>query len=283
VIEPQALIELSDALVVGAILSAHAKKSGSASLIGVAGSQGSGKSTTARRIGARLQAAGLRVVIRSLDDFYLTRRERQDLAKRVHPLLATRGVPGTHDLDLLHRTIEALQISTAASRTALPSFDKMADDRRPESQWPRHEGQTDLIILEGWCMGARPQAESALIEPINDLEREEDADGTWRRYANRELATRYAALFSLFDLTILFKAPDFSVVHKWRDEQEEKLARSEGRARSMDAKAIERFISHYERLTRWIMYDEPADLIVEINAARTPIAWRVSPALVSGR
>lgn len=64
-----------------------------------------------------LQAQGLAAVALSLEDFYLTRQQRAEFARRVHPLVQTRGVPGTHDIALVLKVIEALQRS---GEVALP-------------------------------------------------------------------------------------------------------------------------------------------------------------------
>jgi D-glycerate 3-kinase len=160
-------------------------RDGGPALIGIAGSQGSGKTTLAR---AAARAAGAAAF--SLDDVYLTKAERQAMARRVHPLFATRGVPGTHDLGLAEHTIEAL---AAGGRTAMPSFDKLADDRRLQAQWPVFDGRPAAILFDGWCVGATAEAQAALAAPVNDLEAREDADGVWRRAANAALAGPYAA------------------------------------------------------------------------------------------
>src|SRR6187397_1657911 len=97
-------------------------------VIGINGAQGSGKTTLCRFLEALLVEHNLRTVTLSLDDLYLTRAERQDLAMHEHPLFATRGVPGTHDVALG----EAILDDLLAGRTAaLPRFDKSVDDRAP--------------------------------------------------------------------------------------------------------------------------------------------------------
>ncbi|PTT43253.1 kinase, partial [Stenotrophomonas sp. HMWF022] len=73
-------------------------------ILGLCGAQGSGKSTIAARLAKQVE----RSAILSLDDLYLTRAERQKLARAVHPLFATRGVPGTHDVALGVETIAAV-------------------------------------------------------------------------------------------------------------------------------------------------------------------------------
>lgn len=275
--------ELGDSLFAAAIEATRGAR-GRAVLVGLVGSQASGKSTTARRLAERLGREGARAIALSIDDFYLTLRERQALAARVHPLLATRGVPGTHDTQLMADTIQAFLQARPDSITSLPRFDKASDDRVPPRAWPDFEGRPDVVILEGWCVGARPQAEAALIDPVNALEAREDADGRWRRYVNARLAGDYAAFFAGLDLRLMLRAPSFECVHGWRAEQEAGLNRDARSARPpMSDAELARFIAHYERLTRWILEDEPADLIADLDPRRAPFAWRLGKPLLADR
>lgn len=236
------------------------------SLLGVSGCQGSGKSTLAAFLVAALRAQGLSVVSLSLDDFYLTRFEREQLAKRVHPLLITRGVPGTHDVALGIATIQTLR---RKGTVAIPRFDKAADDRFPEEQWESVTAPVDLIILEGWCVGTPAQAPEDLTTPVNVLEETDDANGGWRRYVNQQLADHYQPWFAMLEKLILLKAPNFDAVYRWRGRQEEKLSQSNIQAqhRIMDAQALTRFIQHYQRLTQASLAALPnrADIVFELN------------------
>tara|TARA_R110002051_G_scaffold266817_2_gene326799 strand:- start:256 stop:1056 length:801 start_codon:yes stop_codon:yes gene_type:complete len=237
------------------LIAAHARP-GQLPLIAIAGAQGSGKTTLARAVAARTGAVHL-----SLDDVYLTRAEREGLARTVHPLFATRGPPGTHDLALLHRVIASLTAAGPDARTALPTFDKLADDRLPPQAWPVFAGRPTAILLDGWCLGAMPDEAAALSVPVNDLEREQDPDGLWRRAVNDELAGPYRNLFAGFDALLFLCAPAFEVVLDWRCEQEAGLM---GLA-AADLPATERdrlagFIGYFERITRamiagWIVAD----------------------------
>ncbi|MDP3748807.1 MAG: kinase [Phenylobacterium sp.] len=245
-------------------------------VVGICGSQASGKSTLTAVTRRLLEDSGLKVAVFSLDDLYLTHAERQALARAVHPLLATRGVPGTHDVALGLAAIETLK---RPGETALPAFDKARDDRRPRADWSRFDGPADVILFEGWCVGARPQDAEALAMPVNDLERTRDPDGTWRGFANAALAGPYQDLFGRIDLQVLLRAPGFEVVLEWRREQERKLrarlAREGGdAARTMSDDQVADFIAHYERLTRWILEEMPgrADIVVELDAGRRPPA-----------
>lgn len=238
-------------------------------VIGLCGAQGSGKSTAAETVRVRLNGAGIACAVLSLDDFYLTAAERHDLARTVHPLLRTRGVPGTHDIALAASTFDGL---AAGRPVALPRFDKARDDRAPESQWPLAPTHVQVVLFEGWCVGAVPESEAALREPINALEAEEDADGIWRRYVNAQLAGPYRALFARLDRLILLRAPGFEVVRAWRGQQERDLRRKGGGRASigMGEAELDRFIQHYERLTRHILAEMPAraDRTIALDAQR---------------
>lgn len=246
------------------------KADGRLIVLGLCGAQGSGKSTLAAGLAARLESEGVATAILSIDDLYKTRAARLGLARTVHPLLLTRGVPGTHDVALGMDVIAALERGEAAW---LPRFDKAADDRLPPTAWDEAEAGTRLLILEGWCVGARPQAAAALAAPVNVLEREEDADGVWRRYANAALAGAYQRLFARIDLMVLLAAPDFGVVQAWRAQQERALRAVTGGSAPgiMSDAQVARFIQHYERLTNHILDEMPgrADLVIRLDADRS--------------
>jgi D-glycerate 3-kinase len=237
-------------------------------ILGICGSQGSGKSTLAQALADDL---GLRVAILSLDDLYLGKAARATLARDVHPLLATRGVPLTHDVG---RGIAILDAVKAGERVTLPRFDKAADEPLPCADW-QVAGPLDLLIFEGWCVGAQPQDAAALRVPVNDLERAADPNGVWRRAVNDALAGPYQALFARLDRLVLLAAPGFEVVRDWRTQQEDELrARLEDAGRdpalAMDAAQIGRFVQHYERITRAILAEMPgrADLTLHLDPAR---------------
>jgi D-glycerate 3-kinase len=235
-------------------------------VVGLCGPQGSGKSTAALDIAQRLEDRGLTSAILSLDDLYLRRSERLELAERVHPLLATRGPPGTHDVGLGLKTLDEL---AGRGPVRLPRFDKAADDRKPRETWPTVEAPVDVILFEGWCVGARPQPPSALLAPVNALEAEADSDGRWRRFVNQALGGDYQVLFGRIDLLIQLRAPRFEQVLIWRGEQEAPLRRQGGTG-VMNEAQLARFIQHYERLSRWIDQEMPAraDMVMDLAADR---------------
>jgi D-glycerate 3-kinase len=243
-------------------------------IVGVCGPQGSGKSTMTAILAELLHREGLAVAVLSIDDLYLSRSEREQLAMRIHPLLRTRGVPGTHDVPLGVQILDAL---ARVGSTALPCFDKATDDRRARAAWPCIPTPVDVVLFEGWFVGALPQHQSALAAPVNELERNDDAQRQWRTFVNDSLRDEYQKLFERIDLLVLLQADHFDVVYRWRAEQErkllERLQREGGDAsRLMDEGALHRFIAHYERLTRHIMEEMPAraDVVIELDDERTP-------------
>lgn len=244
----------------------HRQAGGKGFVVGVTGPQGSGKSTGTAILRLLLQEAGLRVASFSLDDLYLTRDERLALAADVHPLLRTRGPPGTHDLAM---GVELISRLVAGESVALPAFDKGLDDRRPPSEWPRFEGPADVVLFEGWCVGARPQDQAELSHPMNALEREQDLDGTWRQYVNRSLDA-YQAMFAPIEMMIQMRAPDFGCVLRWRREQEAKLRAGAGGRHAMTDIEVAIFIQHYERVSRHIDREMPsrADAVIDLGEDR---------------
>jgi D-glycerate 3-kinase len=253
-------------------LAARARLSDHMMLVGLCGAQGSGKTTAAAALVELLAVQGLPAIALSIDDFYLPRAERNQLACRVHPLLTTRGVPGTHDVELAQATIDSL---AGPDPVLVPVFDKASDDRRPRREWREAGGRQRIVILEGWCVGARPQPAAELVAPINTLERVEDEQGIWRGYVNTALTGPYRELFDRLSPLVLLAAPSFDVVRDWRGEQERKLRErvvsADGdTSRIMDETQLLRFISHYERVTRHILVEMPgrADHLIALDRQR---------------
>lgn len=216
------------------------------------GGQGSGKSTLTAFIKILLEHQfSLQAVNLSLDDFYLTRADRLKRAEQIHPLLATRGVPGTHDIALAQETFKCLQGNLTESPCALPVFDKSQDDRAESTSWPMVEQSVDVILFEGWCNHVPVQSKAELDCAINRLEKEEDADAVWRNYVNDSLQQYHDTIFSQADLLVFLQIPSFEKVLEWRGLQERKLLDTVGDQAQgvMNEEQLHRFVQHYERLT----------------------------------
>lgn len=250
-------------------------------IIGINGCQGSGKSTLADYLCTVVaEKYHLATVALSLDDFYLTKAERIELARKIHPLLAQRGVPGTHDVNLAIDTISSL---ASGNKALITRFDKSMDDRVPEANSETITGHIGLVVIEGWCFGAKPQAPNSLIEPVNHLERLEDPDGVYRDYVNTALATQYPQLFELVDSTAMLRAPSFKTVFEWRLEQEQKLIEKlrstktdPASVSTMSDQEIRRFIQNFQRITEHCLEEMPTrvDHLFQLNAARQIVDYR---------
>jgi D-glycerate 3-kinase len=240
---------------------AHASR-----VFGIAGLQGCGKSTLAAQMAALAKERGLSVAVLSIDDFYLGRRERLRLGRNAHPLLATRGPPGTHDIDLACATLDALR---AGRSTALPRFDKLADRRLPPSRWQRVTERADLIVFEGWFLKVPPENPAALHKPLNTLERDADPQGIWRAYCNLALAA-YASLWRRIDRLLFLQGPGFAIVPDWRWQQEVALQAVHPGREAMRRETVERFVLFFERVSRHALRTLPAiaDRTIRIDAVR---------------
>ena len=235
----------------------------------ITGLQGTGKSTIAAQLVALARQRGIRAVALSIDDFYLDHDARVALGREVHPLLATRGPPGSHDPALACEVVDGLRDGRP---TRLPQFDKIADRRLPVSHWPVMDG-ADLVLFEGWFQKVPPQAPEALVAPVNALERDEDPDGTWRRYCNDALARDYDPLWARLDRLLFLRGPGFDHVPEWRWQQECTLqAANPGRA-AMTQAQVERFVQFFERVSRhgWARLPEIAEWTRTIDHRRQPL------------
>ncbi len=218
-------------------------------LLGLSGGQGSGKSTISQILKIIFNSKfNLNVACLSIDDFYKTSLERKKMSKLIHPLFLTRGVPGTHDCKMLYNTIAKL-LKKKFNSIKTPKFDKSIDDRLNIKFWYKIKKKPDIIIFEGWCVGAKPQHFKELKKPINNLEKTEDTKLTWRKKVNNELKTNYKKIYSLLDKRIYLKVPSFKYVLKWRLLQEKKL-RNQSKKKSMTKEEIKKFVMFYERITK---------------------------------
>ncbi len=240
-----------------------------ARVYGIVGLQGSGKSTLAAQVAALAMQRGKTVAVLSVDDVYLDLDARLALGRTVHPLLATRGPPGTHDLALACATLDALREGRAAQ---LPRFDKLTDRRSPIPEWPIATA-VDLVLLEGWFLGTPAQSAAALAAPINALERDEDSDGHWRGYCNAALARDYPALWQRIDRLLFLQGPGFDLVPAWRWQQEQALQAANPDRQAMTRAQVERFVQFFERTSRQALRTLPgiADRTVRLDAERRPL------------
>ena len=232
------------------------KKKGRTLILGLSGSQGSGKTMVTGILQIILKKFFKKnIYIISIDDFYKTLRDRNRMSQQKHSLFKTRGVPGTHDINLIKNFFISVK-RKKFKKIKLPKFNKSIDDRSKKNYWHNINKRPEIIILEGWCVGAKPQIISSLRKPVNILERHEDKDLIWRKYANEKLKKEYKEVFAMIDYFIFMKVPNFKMVFKWRLLQESKLKKKfHYKKNIMTYSAIKRFIMFYQRITLQMMKD----------------------------
>jgi D-glycerate 3-kinase len=187
-------------------------------------------------------------------------------------------VPGTHDVALLRLTLAQLLDAARTAPVVYPRFNKATDDRWPAADWGCVEAPVQVVLLEGWCLGAVAQAPDAIAQPVNTLEADEDPTGVWRSYSNEQLRTGMQLLYPLVDQWIMLQAPSFDCVFEWRREQERKLVATLAPGAGsgvMDDKALRRFTQHYERITRACLLELPRTVnhLYTLNEQRQVTAY----------
>ena len=224
--------------------------------LGFSGGQGSGKTTVTGILKIILKKFfKRRIHVSSIDDFYKNLEDRNKMSNKIHPLFKTRGVPGTHDINLIKKFFNIIK-KKKFKKIKLPKFEKAADNRLKKKYWYNIKQKPEIVILEGWCVGARPQSSSLIKKPINILEKYEDKDLKWRKYVNEKLKKEYKKLFAMIDHFIFMKIPNFKMVFKWRLLQENKLKKkSHLNKKIMSYNGIKRFIMFYERITLQMIKD----------------------------
>ena len=229
----------------------------------ISGSQGVGKSTLVLILKSVIENIyNKKVMSVSIDDYYFSKKKRLQLSKQIHPLLQTRGVPGTHDLNKLNRHIN--QFSKKKFPITIPVFDKLTDDITKKKNMIN---KADILLLEGWCCGCLPIDNKYLYKNINKLESDLDINNIWRNFYNNKLQNDYKKIFKLFDLKIYMQPPSFKYVYKWRADQESRNLSKSVNKKYMNKKQLDRFIQHYEKITKWMIKTMPAeaDMLIKVN------------------
>ena len=239
-------------------------------IIGLAGGQGTGKTTITSIITIILKKYfKLDVFKISIDDFYKTIKQRTLLSKNKHPLLMTRGVPGTHDIDIMLNFFKRIKVKNFKI-LKLPKFNKGVDDRCKQSLWYKIQSKPDVVILEGWCVGARSQNSKELKKPVNSLEKIHDQNFKWRQYVNYQLKTKYKKLFNQLDYILFLKAKNFSLLRRWRLKQEKKLwlkSKNKKNLKIMNKSEVKNFMDTYQRITQQMFKDMPkySSIVMNLN------------------
>jgi len=239
--------------------------------VGLAGGQGTGKTTISSLVQIILiKFFKLKVFRISIDDFYKTRNERISLSKRVHPMLLTRGVPGTHDINMMLSFFKKVK-SKKFKKLKLPTFNKAKDDRFNKKYWYNLKNKPDIIIFEGWCVGAKSEQNNSLKKTINLMEKAKDQKQTWRKFVNQQLKSKYKNLYSQLHCLVYLKASSFSLLQKWRLKQERKLwlkSKRNSKLKIMSKGDVISFMQTYQRITQNMFKKAPkyASIILNLNS-----------------
>ncbi len=239
--------------------------------LGLVGGQGTGKTTISSLIRIILtKYFKLNVFRISIDDFYKTRKERISLSKKVHPMLLTRGVPGTHDINMILSFFKKAK-SKKFKRLKLPTFNKAVDDRFSKKKWYDLKKRPDVIIFEGWCVGAKSENNITLKKTINSMEKAKDQRQIWRKYVNDQLKSKYKKLYSQLNCLIYLKAKNFGLLQKWRLKQERKLwvkSKVKSNLKIMSRGDVINFMQTYQRITQNMFKNMPkyASIIFNLNS-----------------
>ena len=228
------------------------------------GSQGIGKSSFINIISKTIEKFyDKKILLLSLDNYYLSKKQRLFLSKKTHQLLVTRGVPGTHNIKKLVKNVK--QFNRDKYPITIPLFDKLIDDKLKSSKTIKTK--CDILFLEGWCCGSSEIPKKFLYRNINNLEKINDPKNQWRDFYNNKLKIEYKKLFKLFDELIFLKTSSFNNVYKWRLKQEKTNQSKNKKIKRMSSDEIKVFIQHYEKITKWMIKDlnKKAQIVIKFE------------------
>ena len=185
-------------------------------------------------------------------------------------MLLTRGVPGTHDINMMLSFFKKAK-SKKFKRLRLPTFNKAVDDRFNKKYWYDLKAKPDVIIFEGWCVGAKSEKNNSLKKNINSLEKAKDHKQVWRKYVNQQLKSKYKNLYSQLNCLIYLKAKNFNLLQKWRLKQERKLwlnTKKKSNLKIMSKGDVINFMQTYQRITQNMFKKMPkyASIILNLNS-----------------
>jgi D-glycerate 3-kinase len=251
---------------------------------GILGSQGAGKTTLTQMLCLILFHLGYPSLSLSLDDFYKTYTERQQLRQH-DPRLKWRGPPGTHDLELALETLDRLrdpglypnnQLDTqeANSHTpaiSIPRFDKTAHAGEGDRCEPDWVCGVEIVLFEGWFVGVQPIDPSQFDQAPAPIVT--DSDRAFARDMNAKLRD-YQPLWQRLDSLIVMVLEDYQLSKAWRLKAEQK-AIAAGKP-GMTPEQIDQFVDYFWQALHPALFIQPltqnpqVDLVIEVNAKHLP-------------
>jgi D-glycerate 3-kinase len=238
---------------------------------GILGGQGTGKTTLAAVSSLILGHLGYTTVGMSIDDLYKTYAERQKLLEE-DPRLIWRGPPGTHDVGLGVQLLDRIRQRDRQDPILIPRFDKSAWKGAGDRTEPEQIDRVDILLFEGWFVGARPIDETAFEnapEPIITPEDKQFALDTNQRLQD------YLPLWERLDRLMILYPIDYHFCKQWRREAEQKMMAS-GKSGMRDDE-IDCFVEYFWRSLHPELFITPltknpnlVDLVIEIDTQHCP-------------
>lgn len=222
-------------------------------IVGFSGPQGSGKTFNCTEISSQLNKMGHKTFQFSMDDFYLTFEEQNELQKQFPEdwMLNGRGLPGTHDLKLLHSCMEGIRKGDTVD---IPKYDKSQNGGKGDRMGyvSVDFSAIEIVIFEGWFNGyVHIPSEEKLLEkwkPISSRFEQVKIEDILRLNHN---LSKYYEIWELFDCFICVKTDDINNVYKWREQQEHDLISKKGSG--MTDKQVKQFVDRYMPMY-WMYY-----------------------------
>jgi D-glycerate 3-kinase len=234
---------------------------------GILGFQGTGKTTLSQIIGIILNRIGYHTIGLSLDDFYLTYQERQQL-QQIDPRLIWRGPPGTHDLDLAKKTLDQLRQKNKNEQILVPHFDKSAHEGKGDRVGLIPIDHPEIILFEGWFVGVRPIDPQKFQNPPAPINTPEDQK--FAQYLNQKLAS-YLPIWEYIDNLVVLVPEDYRYSKQWRKDAENQMIAS-GKP-GMNETEIDQFIDYFWKalhpelfITPLLEDPELVDCVIQIKA-----------------
>lgn len=234
-------------------------------IIGIVGGQGTGKTTLSSLISLLLNHMGYATLSISLDDLYKTYADRQRLQQQ-DPRLKWRGPPGTHDVLLGIQTLDQLR-SGHPRLIAIPRFDKSAYGGIGERKSPDYVSNVEIVLFEGWFVGAQPINPDKFIDAPDPIRTEQDRQ--FARDMNDQLR-EYLPLWERIDRLLVLNPVDYRLSMQWRQQAEHERIAAGGRGMNDDE--IEQFVRYFWQalhpelfITPLVQPNSRADLVLDIN------------------
>ena len=192
-------------------------------IIGISALPGTGKTTLGKWLEAISLNLDFKIVVISIDDFYLPSDEMK-LAIKNNPWDVSRGFPGSHSVKLMHEKLLNWKMNGELN---VPVFDKsLRNGLGDRSHW--RSDNPDLLILEGWFLGVEP-----LPGDINDEETNiiklSSQESFYRNVIQKNLK-EYLDVWSLIDNIWHLKPLKYEYMNLWKSSQEKEMFLQKGNA-----------------------------------------------------